>query len=195
MCRLEDQRKVRRAIALQEVDPADVPATAKVAALPMITFDASMPGPSSYTMAGQKRKYQPDVAETSWSLGLSAPNGNTALAACGDEDEEATLNEPEPVDELYCSMKTSIVGIQYYKGVCFDALSQVSLCLPGVQVLLRLENWSGWSGSRRIHMTGMIWKDDIPVILPTMKWKGTQFKSRILVGIKWDISQEMSRPG
>lgn len=194
MCRLEDQRKVRRAIALQGVDPADVPASAKVAALPMITFDASMPGPSSHMMAGQKRKHQPDVAETSWPLSLSVPNANTAQAACGDEDEEATLIEPEPVDELYCVMKTSIVGIQYYKGVCFDALNQVAYLL-GEQVLLRLENKSGSSGSRRIHTTGKIWDTGIPVILPTRKLKGTQFKSRILAGIKWDISQEMSRPG
>ncbi|KAI9572249.1 SNF2 family N-terminal domain-containing protein [Boletus coccyginus] len=124
--KLEDQRKVRRAIALQGVDPADVPASAKVAALPMITFDASMPGPSSHMMAGQKRKHQPDVAETSWPLSLSVPNANTAPAACGDEDEEATLIEPEPVDELYCVMKTSIVGIQYYEG----------LVAPGEQVRL-----------------------------------------------------------
>jgi SWI/SNF-related matrix-associated actin-dependent regulator of chromatin subfamily A3 len=155
VCRSEDQQKVRRAIARQFVDPADVPATAKVAA-PL----AVVSGAPSDALAGQKRKYNSDVAETSRSLSqLSIPNAHSAKGSGGlpeDDDDEFGLIEPEPADELYCVTNSSIVGVQYYKGMCFGVSCQVSLCLPGVQVLLGLENKSAWSGSRRTDMTGTI---------------------------------------
>lgn len=113
--RYEDQQKVRRAITTQYVDPADVPATTKVAVPPVMA-----PGPSSNAPTAQKRKYQPDVAGTSQSLGQSGvSNPNGAQGACellGDEDDDVVPIEPEPVDELYCVTKTSIVGVQYYQG-------------------------------------------------------------------------------
>ncbi|KAG6378256.1 putative DNA repair protein rad5 [Boletus reticuloceps] len=125
VCRSEDQKKVRRAIAVQCVDPADVPASTKVAAPPamMPMPGSSMPGPSSGAMAmvGQKRKYQADDMAASQSFGQSSfPNHNGAQGArgsFGEEDEEVATNEPEPADELYCVLKTSIVGVQYYKGL------------------------------------------------------------------------------
>lgn len=113
--RYEDQQKVRRAIAVQSVDPADVPAAAKVATPPVM-----MPGPSSGALAGQKRKHQPDVAGTSQSFSqMTIPNGKgvqNARGTPGDEEDELAPAEPESVDELYCVLKSSIVGVQYYKG-------------------------------------------------------------------------------
>ncbi|KAF8135787.1 SNF2 family N-terminal domain-containing protein [Boletus edulis] len=120
--RSEDQKKVRRAIAVQCVDPADVPASTKVAAPPamMPMPGSSMPGPSSggMVMVGQKRKYQADDMAASQSFGQSSfSNYNGARGSLGEEDEEVAPNEPEPADELYCVLKTSIVGVQYYKGL------------------------------------------------------------------------------
>ncbi|KAF8556100.1 hypothetical protein OG21DRAFT_1506885 [Imleria badia] len=106
--RYEDQQKVRRAIEVQRVDPADVPAPAKVATPPMMMSGAPMAGPSADALVGQKRKYQADGAET---------KVNGARGSFGDEEDEVAPMEPEPVDELYCVMKTSIVGVQYYKGL------------------------------------------------------------------------------
>ena len=150
MNRSEDQQKVRRAIARQCVDPADVPATAKAAPPAVVS------GMPPAALAGQKRKF--DSAVTFQSVGQSSiPNANAekgARSSPGDEDEEVGLIEPESADELYCVMKSSIVGVQYYKGTCFGASSQVSLCLPGVQVSLGPENKSAWSGSRTTNMTG-----------------------------------------
>lgn len=62
----------------------------------------AMPGPSSNTLVGQKRKYQPDDV--------------TASRPLSDEDEYMMSNEPELADELYCIKETSIVGVQYYNG-------------------------------------------------------------------------------
>ena len=111
--RYEDQQKVGRAIAAQHVDPADIPTTAKVVPPP-----AMVPGVSFNALAALKRKYQPDVAETSRSLSqISMPK--SARGSPGDDDDDVMLAEPEPVDELYCVMKTSIVGVQYYEGTYF----------------------------------------------------------------------------
>lgn len=161
MRRYEDQQKVRRAIAAQRVDSADIPATAKTVAPPavppMMESGPSIPGPSSIPLAGQKRKYQLDAAGTSQSLGkLGIPHADPAKGLLSDEDDEVMLIEPESVDELYCVMETSIVGVQYYTGMYFVALSQVSSCLPNIQVLLRPENKSGSSESCTIDMTGKI---------------------------------------
>lgn len=124
--RYEDQQKVRRAIAAQRVDPEDIPATAKVA-VPLATPPLIVSGPY---VAGPKRRYQSDVAETSRSLSQSSiPNANAARGPLGDDDDEVMLIEPEPVDEFHCVMNTSIVGIQYYKGMDLGVLSQVILCI------------------------------------------------------------------
>lgn len=111
--RYEDQQKVKRAITLQRVDPADIPATAKVAAPPAMVPSFSMPGPSFNGSTAQKRKYQPDVAN-----GIQNTQG-----PLGDEDEDFMPAEPELADELYCVVKTSIVGVQYYKGTYLVAYS------------------------------------------------------------------------
>ncbi|KAG8213634.1 snf2 family protein [Butyriboletus roseoflavus] len=132
--RYGDQQKVRCAIAAQLIDPTDIPASAKIVAPPAIPpvmlSGPSVPGPSNGALAGQKRRYQFDVAETSRSLSqLSIPNVTAtqgARCSVGDEDDEAMLMEPEPADELYCIMNTSIVGVQYYMG----------LVAPGEQVSL-----------------------------------------------------------
>lgn len=35
-------------------------------------------------------------------------------------EEDEDVAEEEPVDELYCNLKTNVVGIQYYKGMLRD---------------------------------------------------------------------------
>lgn len=109
--RYEDQQKVRRAIAVLHVDFADVPESAKVAPPPVIMPVASASTFSTNAVAGGKRKYYSDV-------GLSQPyvngaQGSSALL----EDEYDDPVEAEVADELYCVLRTSIVGVQYYKGM------------------------------------------------------------------------------
>jgi len=63
-----------------------------------------------------------------------------------DDDDEVTIIEPDPVDELYCTLRTNIVGLQYYKGECSRRLLYVSIDVafqglvgPGEEVRLSRE--------------------------------------------------------
>jgi SWI/SNF-related matrix-associated actin-dependent regulator of chromatin subfamily A3 len=109
--------KVRRAIANERVDPADVPLTAKVA-----TPSAAHVTPSTSqtpALSQKKRKAAFEQAAPSNSrLSSVKPAVRTATRPImyDDEDDEVTIIEPDSVDVLYCTLKTSIVGVQYYKG-------------------------------------------------------------------------------
>ncbi|KAG1777727.1 SNF2 family N-terminal domain-containing protein [Suillus placidus] len=115
--RPEDQTKVRRAIANQRVDPADVPLTAKVAtpAADVTPSTSQAPAPSR-----KKRKAAFEQAvPTNSQLGSVKPTIRATISPiiCDDEDDEVTIIEPDPVDVLYCNLSSSIVGVQYYKGL------------------------------------------------------------------------------
>ncbi|KIK94979.1 hypothetical protein PAXRUDRAFT_141720 [Paxillus rubicundulus Ve08.2h10] len=126
--RPDDQQKVRRAIATQRVDPADIPTSAKLVAAPVTTVAEphapSQPRqPSSQALGQKKRKLASESSGTSSQP--SVPRASTALvgarpltsSALHDEDDEVMIIEPEPVDELYCVTRASIVGVQYYQGL------------------------------------------------------------------------------
>jgi SWI/SNF-related matrix-associated actin-dependent regulator of chromatin subfamily A3 len=125
--RPDDQQKVRRAIATQHVDPADIPASAKVVAAPVATVTEphapSQSGQASIQAVGQKKR-KLALESSGTSSQLSAPRASAApvgarrltSSALHDEDDEVMIIEPEPVDELYCVTSASIVGVQYYKG-------------------------------------------------------------------------------
>ncbi|TFK26482.1 hypothetical protein FA15DRAFT_667364 [Coprinopsis marcescibilis] len=104
-----DQQKIRLAVTLRRVAPEDIPATAKVA--PRVTI---APTP----VAGQKRK----AADMSMARTQEVVPRGTALSLDAEDCEE----EEDIPDELYCVLKTSVVGIQYYKGMVG----------PGEQVLI-----------------------------------------------------------
>ncbi|KAG2342905.1 hypothetical protein BDR05DRAFT_963717 [Suillus weaverae] len=118
--RSEDQMKVRRAIANQRVDPADVPLTAKAATLAVdVTPSTSqVPAPSR-----RKRKAAFEQAvPTNSQLSSVKPTIRATISPIiyddeDDEDDEVIIIEPDPVDVLYCVLSSSIVGVQYYKGL------------------------------------------------------------------------------
>ncbi|KIJ19024.1 hypothetical protein PAXINDRAFT_97103, partial [Paxillus involutus ATCC 200175] len=126
--RPDDQQKVRRAIATQHIDPADIPASAKVVAAPVATVTEphapSQSGQASIQAVGQKKR-KLALESSGTSSQLSAPRASAApvgarrltSSALHDEDDEVMIIEPEPVDELYCVTSASIVGVQYYKGL------------------------------------------------------------------------------
>ncbi|KAL0956474.1 hypothetical protein HGRIS_002620 [Hohenbuehelia grisea] len=110
--RAPDQQKIRRAIQLRRVDPSDIPSSAKVAAVDLTQrkrkADEDIPGSSQ----------QASQASSSTLVGTQASSQRVANGS--DETEENLDNEAlddESRDELYCSLKTSVVGIQYYKGL------------------------------------------------------------------------------
>lgn len=111
----QDQAKVRRAIANQRVDPSDIPSTAKAAPPTIIHATPSTsqaPAPSQ-----KKRKAAIEQPASHLSSARPAVPATThSMIHDVDEDDEVTIIEPDPVDELYRTLSTSIVGVQYYKG-------------------------------------------------------------------------------
>lgn len=118
--RPEDQSKIRMAIALRRVDPADIPASAKAA--PNTTGAPPTPV-SSQGPSQKKRKAAFEAAQAavvSTPARTPAPQAlrhliPTATQIAEDETVEDVAQE-ESIDELIVSMKASIVGVQYYKG-------------------------------------------------------------------------------
>ncbi|TFK73969.1 hypothetical protein BDN72DRAFT_789912 [Pluteus cervinus] len=125
-----DQQKIRTAASKGHVDLADIPSSAKVQSQPrpanhptasrgaravVVKTTAARDLPPSATISTQpsnsfvKRKLPDDIL----------PNKK-------DESDEAARAEPESQDELYCTLPTNVVGIQYYDG----------LVSPGEEVLL-----------------------------------------------------------
>lgn len=56
---------------------------------------------------------------------VDTPTGTHRLI--NDEDEDVTQTEPEVVDELYCTYKTNVVGVRYYKGACLYSSQSLML--------------------------------------------------------------------
>lgn len=116
-----DQQKIRIAVSLGRIDPADVPPTARVrpAARPAVVRHAV---PSSSTAV--KRK----APEAGDSMSLIPPpmTQGTRRAMIAEEEEDAAAPAEEVQDELYGQLTSEVVGIRHYRG----------LVGPGEEVLL-----------------------------------------------------------
>ncbi|KAH9941011.1 SNF2 family N-terminal domain-containing protein [Amylocystis lapponica] len=109
--RLEDQGKIRLAVGLRRIDPSDVPDSAKVQAPPSASApsaEVEAPGPS------QKKRKAAFEATYGSSQPLRRPTSSRPIEIEDDEEEPV---EEESRDEMYCMLKTNIVGVQYYKGL------------------------------------------------------------------------------
>ncbi|TFK54077.1 hypothetical protein OE88DRAFT_1695204 [Heliocybe sulcata] len=112
--RIEDQHRIRRAVATRRIDPADIPASAK----PPPTHA----GPSAGGPSQKKRKAALNASQAAAGTYRAAAPGNATPRAVEidltqNEEIEDDASEEESRDELYCTMSTSIVGVQYYKGL------------------------------------------------------------------------------
>lgn len=111
------------AVGLRRIAPTDIPETAKThrPGSDIATVPPSTPGPSQ-----KKRKAAAIMASNSSQPSSSRPGPSQPLRHVirpegyrRFEEEEDEVNEVEEIkDELYVVLKTSIVGIQYYKGEC-----------------------------------------------------------------------------
>ncbi|KAG2129835.1 SNF2 family N-terminal domain-containing protein [Suillus bovinus] len=118
--RPEDQAKIRRAIANQRVDSADVPLTAKVATSAAAAAARVTPSTSQAPAPSQKKRKAPSeqaVSTNSQPSSVKPTIRTTMRPIIYDEDDEVTIIEADPVDVLYCTLNSSIVGVQYYKGL------------------------------------------------------------------------------
>lgn len=100
--RATDQAKIRSAVSRQRVEPGDVPSTARY---PDQTIPNAAPS--------QKRRREEFEAASS---SQSQPRPTT-------EEEEDEVAEIEIPDELYVTMNTQVVGVQYYKGSSLNILA------------------------------------------------------------------------
>lgn len=98
-----DRQKIREAVRLRRIDPADIPQAAKALTAPI---------PSNQATKKRKATAEPPQPSTS-----RAPSGMPAPSQRY-EDEAVEDNAPEEAaDELYCTLSTGVVGIQYYTGL------------------------------------------------------------------------------
>ncbi|KAF8638068.1 hypothetical protein AX16_010700 [Volvariella volvacea WC 439] len=115
--RSKDRQKIRQAVAAGRLDPADVPPSAVIRAVdtrpPPTTLDSRQVTSSSSVvtkLAGiRPLKRRADVAST--------PIPSTSRQVETPVLQVDEIVEEEPKDELYCVMKTNVVGIQYYDGM------------------------------------------------------------------------------
>ncbi|THH19092.1 hypothetical protein EW146_g2018 [Bondarzewia mesenterica] len=143
-----------RALATRRIDPADIPETAKLPAqaesLPSSRPSLSQDHPSASSTPGpsQKKRKAALKRKAAFEAAMAASQGSTPSTPQASTSQPSgyrgvrKLNLPvdmrrkkgvendapkkEPRDELYCTMGTSIVGIQYYKGLV-DTGEQVLL--------------------------------------------------------------------
>jgi SWI/SNF-related matrix-associated actin-dependent regulator of chromatin subfamily A3 len=116
----EDQKRVREALKKRHVDPADLTGAA--------SSSGPLPQPSQVTATQppSPRKRKADViAGPSQTQNVVTPSParaafRQAAMGCTAWEEGADAEEvvDQQVDELYCSLSSNVVGIQYYKGVC-----------------------------------------------------------------------------
>ncbi|TCD63046.1 hypothetical protein EIP91_006059 [Steccherinum ochraceum] len=120
----EDQSKIRLAVGLRRVDPEDIPASAKA---PSSTIGAAplTPGPSQKQRKAAFQAAQAAGASPSQSQSRPASSAQplrrivepTATQIAEDEAASADVPQDDSVDEEIVSMRASVVGIQYYKGL------------------------------------------------------------------------------
>ncbi|KAJ6625516.1 SNF2 family N-terminal domain-containing protein [Mycena sp. CBHHK59/15] len=105
-----DQQKIRAAISRRRVDPNDIPATAKTT----VEVPAEVSNPAN-SQKKRKAAFEATASQASSSVAWSADG--THVPAMEGEALEEEVAEVEVADELYVSMKTNVVGVQYYKGL------------------------------------------------------------------------------
>ncbi|KAG5648541.1 hypothetical protein DXG03_003152 [Asterophora parasitica] len=151
---LEDQQKIKLAASLRRIDSGDIPESAK--ARPAPTPSASSERPSQRKRKAEQDRllaYQGTPSSSPLTATLPSAPGHLTLPTATQIAEDEQIEEApteEAKDELYCTMHTNVVGIQYYKGI-------LSIIWP-VGFLIPFKDW--WdpgkkSSFRESHTTNM----------------------------------------
>ena len=112
LLRSTDQSKIRLAISLQRIEPADIPISARGKPV------RATPSVASTSLSNRKRT----VAEAGLESVLTDRNSSVTQ-----EQQEEEVVEEDVADEIYCIMVATVVGIQYYTGnsPCFRLMAQL----------------------------------------------------------------------
>ncbi|KAK0504709.1 SNF2 family N-terminal domain-containing protein [Armillaria luteobubalina] len=114
--RSNDQRRIRKAVSERRVDPADIPPSAQT------VKSTSIKASTTSIPSQKKRKARQEAASGSQRPASSAQVPATLIRPPSSAPVDETLvadeiSEEEPADELYSTMRTNVVGLQYYKGL------------------------------------------------------------------------------
>jgi SWI/SNF-related matrix-associated actin-dependent regulator of chromatin subfamily A3 len=123
---LEDQARVRLAIKKRRVDPTDLPGAAsasgsKSGSQPSQVAAAQPPAQNpkkrkAEAAPGPSRVQNVAAPSPTQAAARQAAIGGTAWEEGADAEEVAD----EQVEELFCTVSSNVVGIQYYKGLCIS---------------------------------------------------------------------------
>jgi SWI/SNF-related matrix-associated actin-dependent regulator of chromatin subfamily A3 len=114
-----DKARVTLAMSLRRIDPADIPESARVKK-PILASNHV-----STSNAPKKRKAaQAGLGQASSSTNPAPTTSASASASASFPCPTQEDTEEDIVDELYCNLTTSVVGIQYYKGRNFFISSE-----------------------------------------------------------------------
>ncbi|KAK0212781.1 SNF2 family N-terminal domain-containing protein [Desarmillaria ectypa] len=114
--RSDDQHRIRKAVSGRRVDPADISPSAWIAGSTPINVSAtSVP-------SQKKRKALQQAASQSQRPALSSHGAITSACPSSFKPVEEIpaadeTSEEEAADELYSTMRTNVVGLQYYKVI------------------------------------------------------------------------------
>jgi SWI/SNF-related matrix-associated actin-dependent regulator of chromatin subfamily A3 len=122
--RTEDKARVRLALKKRRLKPADV--TGATPSLPPTSQPSQVTATQPPAPSTQKRKA--DTAPgPSRVQNVVAPSPTQAAArqaaiggAAWEEGAETEDVADQQIDELYCTLSSNVVGIQYYKGACLS---------------------------------------------------------------------------
>lgn len=151
-------------MGLRRVDSADIPATAKDPVLSTLgpsqkkrrlQYEASFGSQNSPPSSSQPSSSQPSSSQP-----LRRISGPPLSQIAQPVEEIDMEDEPEEEsrDELYVMLKTSIVGIQYYKGELFSVSFRCSCLMPETQGSSDGERRYRLCGSHVTSMIGMLFK-------------------------------------
>jgi SWI/SNF-related matrix-associated actin-dependent regulator of chromatin subfamily A3 len=122
----EDQARVRLAVKRRRIDPADFTGSSSSSQpIPQPSQSTSTQAPAAST--GKRRADTAPGPSQSHNVAMPSPTQAAARqAAVGgtawEEGADAEEVVEEQIDELYCTVSSSVVGIQYYKGACLYCL-------------------------------------------------------------------------
>lgn len=136
-----DQTKIRAAIKNQRIDPVDIPESAEPRnelTVPTQTFqrgEGSASGSSDLIRpAESSRSRNESTVLMTKRKAVEEPlrlSNSTQLSAASQQEVIIIEDEPEDneiIEELYCTLPTSVVGIRYYEGkwvITIDIISDV----------------------------------------------------------------------
>ncbi|KDR75774.1 hypothetical protein GALMADRAFT_248461 [Galerina marginata CBS 339.88] len=107
-----DLNKIRLAISLRRINPADIPASAQVSAP-----KGAAPAASNFQTQSKRTATQAGLDRSSQAAPRAHHPGPSSFPRSTQELSEEEQEEEEVKDEIYCNLATSVVGIQYYKGL------------------------------------------------------------------------------